>query len=98
MITPVANNLLRHADDKVIVNLQLIIRRMSQENESPIVIYEDTDKAVEVRLDTDWDTAWLTQRQMAELFDTSTDNVSLHLKNIYRVTSWRSPQLPRIPR
>lgn len=56
---------------------------MTRENESPIVIYEDDDKAVEVRLDTDRDTVWLTQRQMAELFDTSSDNVSLHLKNIY---------------
>lgn len=26
---------------------------------------------------------WLSQRQMAEVFDTSTDNISLHLKNIY---------------
>ncbi len=26
---------------------------------------------------------WLTRRQMADLFETSTDNISLHLKNIY---------------
>jgi len=26
---------------------------------------------------------WLTQRQMADLFDTSVDNVGLHLKNVY---------------
>jgi prophage maintenance system killer protein len=56
---------------------------VSQRTEAPIVIYEDADNAVEVRLDTDRDTVWLTQRQMAELFDTSSDNVSLHLKNIY---------------
>ena len=29
------------------------------------------------------DTIWLTQKLMAELFDTSTDNISLHLKNIF---------------
>ncbi len=56
---------------------------MNQRTDTPIVIYEDADKAVEVRLDTDRDTVWLTQRQMAELFDTSSDNVSFHLKNIY---------------
>ncbi len=56
---------------------------MNQRTNTPIVIYEDADYAVEVRLDTDRDTVWLTQRQMAELFDTSSDNVSLHLKNIY---------------
>jgi Virulence protein RhuM family len=38
---------------------------------------------VEVRLDAAHDTVWLTQRQMADLFETSTDNVSLHLKNVY---------------
>ncbi|WP_018946805.1 MULTISPECIES: Fic family protein [unclassified Thioalkalivibrio] len=57
---------------------------MSQEDETPIVIYENANHTVEVRLDTGRDTVWLTQRQMAELFDTSTDNVGLHLKNIYK--------------
>lgn len=28
------------------------------------------------------ETVWLPQKQMAALFDTSTDNVGLHLKNI----------------
>lgn len=27
---------------------------------------------------------WLTQKKMAELFDCSSDNISLHLKNIYK--------------
>ena len=30
------------------------------------------------------ETFWLTQKAMAELFDCSTDNISLHLKNIFR--------------
>ena len=30
------------------------------------------------------ETAWLFQAQMAVLFDTSTDNIGLHLKNIYK--------------
>jgi prophage maintenance system killer protein len=46
-----------------------------------ITIYEGPGGAIEVRVDRE--TVWLTQRQMAELFDSSTDNVSLHLKNIY---------------
>ena len=29
------------------------------------------------------ETIWLTQKAMAELFDCTADNVSLHLKNIY---------------
>ena len=36
---------------------------------------------LDVRLD--HESIWLTQKQMAELFDTSTDNVGLHLKNVF---------------
>ena len=52
---------------------------------NPIEIYQSADgqTQVEVRFDTDTDTVWLSQAQMAQLFDTSTDNISLHLKNIY---------------
>ena len=48
---------------------------------SDIVIFETGDQPVQVRLD--GETVWLTQAQIAELFDTSTDNISLHLKNVY---------------
>ena len=34
-------------------------------------------------LDTKHDTVWLTQWQMDDLFETSTDNISLHLKNVF---------------
>lgn len=57
---------------------------MNENNSTPIVIYENADQAVEVRLDADQETVWLSQRQMAEAFDTSTDNIGLHLKNIYK--------------
>jgi prophage maintenance system killer protein len=56
---------------------------MTAETQAPIIIFEDADKAVEVRVDADRETVWLTQRQMADVFDTSTDNIGLHLKNIY---------------
>ena len=48
-----------------------------------LVIYQTENNAIEVQLDTRRDTVWMTQRQMAELFDTSSDNVGLHLKHIY---------------
>ena len=50
-------------------------------SEPRIVIYGASDKPVEVRLE--GETVWLSQRQMAELLDTTTDNISLHLRNIY---------------
>lgn len=46
-----------------------------------IVIFEEGAGPVEVRLE--GETLWATQGQMAELFDTSTDNIGLHLKNVY---------------
>lgn len=49
---------------------------------SDIIIFEaDTDR-VEVWLE--GETMWMTQAQMAELFDTSADNIGLHLKNIFK--------------
>jgi hypothetical protein len=47
-----------------------------------IVIFEEENYSVQVRLD--GETIWLSQTQMAELFASSTDNISLHLKNIYK--------------
>lgn len=48
-----------------------------------ILVYEAPDGGVRVDVRLDQDTVWLTQRQMAELFDSSTDNVSVHLKNMF---------------
>lgn len=48
-----------------------------------ILLYEAKDGAVRVEVRLEREIVWLTQRRMAELFDTSTDNVGLHLKNIY---------------
>ena len=53
------------------------------EFKSSIAIYQPhaDQPAVDVRLE--GETVWLSQRQMSVLFDTSSDNVGLHLKNIY---------------
>ena len=42
---------------------------------------ENGGNGIEVRVD--GETIWLTQKLMAELFDCGTDNIGLHLKNIY---------------
>ena len=42
---------------------------------------EDGTTRVEVRFE--HDNAWLTQKQMAQLYECSRDNISLHLKNIF---------------
>lgn len=49
-----------------------------------IVIFETEGNQIEVQLDSQCETLWLSQKQISELLDTSADNVSLHLKNIYK--------------
>lgn len=51
-------------------NFQFLIYRSAEENVSVNAIVKD-------------ETVWLTQKGMAELFGCSTDNISLHLKNIF---------------
>lgn len=48
-----------------------------------IILYTSEDGQAKVQLRTEQGTVWLSQRQMAELFDVSSDNIGLHLKNIY---------------
>ena len=48
-----------------------------------VVVYEAPGGEVRVDVRLEGETVWLSQRQMAEVFDTSTDNVGLHLKNIF---------------
>jgi len=52
-------------------------------SKSELILYqtEDGHTRLEVRLENE--TVWLTQNQMAELFQTTQQNVSLHLQNIY---------------
>lgn len=44
---------------------------------------QDGDEEARVQVAVKDETIWLTQKGMAELFDCSPDNISLHLKNIY---------------
>jgi hypothetical protein len=51
---------------------------------SEILVYEAADGEVRVDVRLEQETIWLSQAQMAEVFETSADNISLHLRNIYR--------------
>ena len=52
-------------------------------NEIKYLIYNTPQEAVTISAVVKGETIWLTQKAMAELFDCSTDNISLHLKNIF---------------
>jgi hypothetical protein len=55
----------------------------SEKNESQIIFYQTADGKTRVEVKMEQDTVWLSQKQMAELFDCSSDNIGLHLKNIF---------------
>ncbi len=50
-----------------------------------ILLYQSNELAehIEVRIDEDKETIWLTQKQMGVLFEKDSDTIGLHLKNIY---------------
>ena len=47
-------------------------------------LYEAGSDGIEIRFDREHETLWLTQKLIAELFDTTTQNVQQHLDSIYR--------------
>ena len=56
---------------------------MSNEPQSQFLLYQTSDgqTRLEVRLENE--TVWLSQNQMAELFQTSIPNVSMHIRNVF---------------
>jgi hypothetical protein len=49
-----------------------------------MVVYHSEDGAVQLAVQLSDETVWLTQQQMMALFETSKQNVSLHINNIFR--------------
>lgn len=56
---------------------------MKKENKRNIVIYEGKNGEVELRADVERDTLWANRLQIADVFETTPQNISLHLGNIY---------------
>ena len=51
---------------------------------SEIRIYKTPEGKTSIEVKLEKDTVWLSQKQMAELFDKDSDTIGLHLKNIYK--------------
>ena len=52
--------------------------------DNQIAFYQSSDGSVNIEVLYAEENIWLSQKKMAELFNCSTDNISLHLKNIYQ--------------
>ena len=48
-----------------------------------IEIYQGLDNTLELRVSLDKGTVWLTQKQIAQVFDTQRPAISKHLRNIF---------------
>lgn len=53
------------------------------EEKNNIVIYQSKEGKVKIDVKLFDETLWLSQQQMAELYDTTKQNISLHIKNIF---------------
>ena len=53
------------------------------EKDSQIIIYKREDGITKIEVHLHNETVWLTQQLMAELFQTTQQNISLHISNIY---------------
>lgn len=51
---------------------------------SELQIYQNDDGSLQLSVQLQDETLWLSQSQMAQLFGTSTDNIGLHIRNIFK--------------
>jgi len=51
--------------------------------QNDIVIYQSNDGEPRIEVRIEGETAWLTQKDLAELYQTTKNNISLHVKNIF---------------
>lgn len=55
---------------------------MNEENK--IILYQDDNEITRVSVRFADEDLWLTQSQLAEIYDTSQQNISQHIDNIYK--------------
>ena len=48
-----------------------------------IIFYQSDDGTIRLETRLENETLWLTQQQMAELFQTTVPNISMHVKNVF---------------
>jgi len=64
------------------VKIERIIMKKLPDNQ--IAFYQSPDGSVNIEVLFTDESIWLTQKKMAELFDTTKQNISLHLNNIFK--------------
>ena len=72
----------RNKDISVMMSSQDMTNEIAPQQGEIILYQPDETVRLEVRLEDD--TVWLTQAQMAELFQTTRNNITLHIGNVYK--------------
>lgn len=52
--------------------------------QTPIAIYQSADGSIATEVHLEGETVWLTQKQIAEIFSTTPENILMHLQNVFR--------------
>ena len=55
----------------------------NSENKGEIIIYKNENGNISFEAKLEDETIWLTQDMMAKLFETTSQNITIHIKNIY---------------
>ena len=56
----------------------------SQDEKGEIILYQPDEKSTHLKVRIDEETVWLSQGQMVELFNSTKQNISLHINNIFQ--------------
>ena len=54
------------------------------DNQNQIILYQDDNEITRVSVRFAYEDLWLTQNQLAEIYCTTQQNISLHIDNIYK--------------
>ena len=55
-----------------------------KEDNKKLVLYKDKNNNIQIKVDFDKNTVWLSQKEMATLFGKDVKTVNEHIKNIYK--------------
>ncbi|MFZ4440843.1 MAG: virulence RhuM family protein [Syntrophales bacterium] len=56
---------------------------MKEEQKGELILYQTEDETTKIEVRLENENVWLTQKMMAELFQTTPQNITIHLKNIF---------------
>lgn len=57
---------------------------IKKDSNKKLVLYKDKNNNIQIKVDIDKNTVWLSQKEMAVLFDKTIPNINMHIDNIYK--------------